>query len=339
MDTEIELAPADARRIPSGPGPTGLPQIGGRDIHQAVTDRIIAALEAGHIPWQRPFASYGKASRHHNPVTGTVYKGINELLCWLAAWQYGFRSTRWVTVRWVMDEGRKKGVRLRKLTGADERSTGQKATVVIYYGKREKGVIDENGEPDTVEMHFLKSYLVFNIDQLDGVPDDWIDEDLTPATPELQRDVVDEFLDATGAKFSYGGNVACYRPRSDEIIMPHFLKYLPGCDGNLETALTVFNGTRFHELIHWTGAESRLDRLKDALSKRSGYAKEELVAELGAAFLSARYGYESVIAHASYIGEWLKALKGDRRLIVQAASAASKAVDYLDNLVNPKETL
>lgn len=328
--TEAEGGPEILPEVPS----TGLPMATGRDVYQAVTDRVIAALEAGHIPWSGGWASYG-TGMPQNIVTKSRYKGINVILCWLAAWEHSFTSNHWVTARWVFDEGKKKGIRLRKLPGSEDGKTGQKVTTIVYYGEGKKTIETPDGGTDEDSFRFLKSYSVFNLDQLDNVPDEWLD--LIPPTADVDRtrDEVDDYVERTGARILYGGARACYSLSLDEVRIPHYLDFLKaGRDG----ALARFNGTRFHELVHWTGSADRLHRLGEAMESRGGYAREELVAEMGAAFLSARFGYDTITRHAGYLQGWLAALRNDKRLIVKAASDATKAVEFLDALQpQPKE--
>ena len=309
---------------------TALPDIQGRDLYQGITNRILAALEQGRIPWARPFPSYGKAAVHGNPVTGSTYTGINTLLCWLSAEVNGFRSSRWVTLRWLFEEGKKKGMALRRLPDAPEGKTGQRTTTVVYYGSIAEKVETEAGEEDVLERRFLKSYRVFNLDQIEGVPDDWIDDIENIPDVDRRRDEVDEFIDATGARVLYRGLTARYRLGPDEIWVPKWVHFLKGQGGNIEPALAQFNGARFHELVHWTGEASRLNRLDGVLGNRAAYAREELVAEIGAAFLNTRFGFDTILSHASYIGHWVDLLRADKKAIVRAASAASKAVEFLD---------
>ena len=307
-------------------------------LYDRITQRVIAALEAGTTPWARPWAT--RDGGPNNIVTGHTYQGINVLMLWMEAAIRGYRSDRWITARWLFNEGMKQGMKLRRRPGFEEgQKTGQHTAMVIYWGKRKaKGddtVSDGEAEKDRFHGVFAKSYGVFNLDQVDGVPDEWIDDAITVGAPPMTS-AAERFTANLGARIDVGGNHASYSPQLDRIRMPAYDRFLEKQAAGVE-AETHYWGTLFHELTHWTGHASRLNR--DGITgerNRRAYAYEELIAEMGSAFASARFGYDAIQAHASYVDHWISALKRDNRLIVRAAAAAQRAVEFMDNM-QPKE--
>lgn len=281
-------------------------------IQQIITDKIIAAIEAGTPPWRQPWtggASGATLPLRHN---GEPYRGINVLVLWAAASRMGYVSDKWMTFNQAKDLG-----------GCVRK--GERASKVLKYGTIEKE--DEAGEEKAIS--YLKDYAVFNADQIDGLPAEYYRE---PA--EAGRDLgtrpnaeLDGFFGATGARVETTTEPrAYYRPISDHIHMPP-----------VETFHTVagYYATLAHELIHWTGAKHRLDRL-GRFSDRKAYAFEELVAEIGNCFLCARLGLAPDFGQsAAYAAGWLSAMKSDNRAIFRAASEAQKAVDFILTLCEP----
>ncbi|MEO0380920.1 MAG: zincin-like metallopeptidase domain-containing protein [Pseudomonadota bacterium] len=276
-----------------------------RDIHQEITDKIIKELEAGTPPWKRGWTKKtGGLSGLPLRVTGQPYAGINVLLLWGAAADAGYSAPHWMTFK----QAKELGGCVRK---------GERGTGIVFFSTfiRE----DDNGEDQ--KIGFLKNYTVFNVEQIDGLPEKWtwtgtdeIDEGTRPVED------VQAFFDNTGAAIGHGGNRAFYSKRSDSITMPPIKAFHSAQD---------YYGTLAHELIHWTGADHRLERLKNTAEKDQDYAFEELVAELGACFLCAHIGCETNLPNsASYIGGWLKRLRDDKRFIFRAATAAQKATEY-----------
>ena len=285
------------------------------DIYQTVTDRIIAELEAGTVPWVRPWdpsktcAVAGSVDLPVNPTTGNAYSGINILLLWLSAAENGWPTQRWMTYR----QAQAVGAQVRR----GEASTQiVKAGTFTPKGERE-AARNEDRDPNAVP--FLKSHRVFNIAQIDGLPGDL---DATLPAPDLS-DVegrVRAILDGLGVRLVVGTARACYIPATDVIQLPSPDAFYDPID---------WNRTALHEGGHATGAKRRLDRDLSGWFGGEDYAKEELVAELTAAFSCARLGIRPTVRHANYIGAWLAKLRDDKRCIVQAASAASKATEYL----------
>ena len=285
------------------------------DIYQTVTARIIAELEAGTVPWVRPWdpsktcAVAGSVDLPVNPTTGNAYSGINILLLWLSAAENGWLTQRWMTYR----QAQAVGAQVRR----GEASTQiVKAGTFTPKGERE-AAWNEDRDPNAVP--FLKSHRVFNVAQIDGLPDGL--ETTLPA-PDLSD--VDErvrtILDGLGVGLVVGTARACYIPATDVIQLPSPNAFHDPVD---------WNRIALHEGGHATGARHRLDRDLSGWFGGEDYAKEELVAELTAAFSCARLGIRPTVRHADYIGAWRAKLRDDKRCIVQAASAASKATDYL----------
>lgn len=274
------------------------------DMYQTVTDNIIRALEAGVKPWVCPWTGNGADSGlPANFSTGTAYSGINIMLLWSSAAEQGYTDPRWLTYKQAAEQGGQ----VRK---------GEHGTTIIYYKMLEK----ENEAGETEHIPMLKTFTVFNVQQIDNLAAEYA------ALPAASFDPIEkaEALTArSGAKITEKGIQAFYRPSTDEIYLPERFRFNNAAD---------FYATQLHELIHWTGAKSRLNREKGGKYGSDKYAFEELIAELGCAFLMADLGITGDVQHESYISSWLKALNDDKRFIFKAASAASKAHRYLREL-------
>lgn len=293
------------------------------DVYTRITNRIIEDLEQGVRPWLKPWtagpgANVARPLRHN----GEAYSGINVILLWSEAVARGFRSPIWMTFRQALELGG----HVRK---------GETGSMVVYANRITKTEEDETGVEVESEIAFLKAYTVFCTNQIDGLPDRFY-----PVTPaELPADAradrierPDAFVAGTGAEIRAGGNRACYVPSVDRIDMPPYASFR---DTETSTAAEAYYATLLHELIHWTAPTHRCNR---ELGKRFGdhaYAREELIAELGAAFLCADVGItpEPRADHAAYIASWLTVLREDKRAIVSAASFAQKAADWLHRKV------
>lgn len=274
------------------------------DMYQTVTDNIIRALEAGVKPWVCPWTGSGAASGlPTNFSTGTAYSGINIMLLWSSAAEQGYTDPRWLTYKQAAEQGGQ----VRK---------GEHGTTIIYYKMLEK----ENEAGETEHIPMLKTFTVFNVQQIDNLAVEYA------ALPAASFDPIEKAEALTvrsGAKITEKGIQAFYRPATDEIYLPERFRFNNAAD---------FYATQLHELIHWTGAKSRLNRGKGGKYGSDKYALEELIAELGCAFLMADLGITGDVQHESYISSWLKALNDDKRFIFKAASAASKAHRYLREL-------
>ncbi|MEB8265684.1 ArdC family protein [Klebsiella grimontii] len=272
------------------------------DIYQTVTDNIIAALEAGVKPWSCPWQRVdGMSGLPSNYATGAAYSGMNIMLLWSSASEQGFKDSRWMTYKQAKAEG---GL-VRK---------GEHGTTAIFYTTLEK----ENDDGETNYIPMLKTFTVFNVEQIDGLP--LSDEVVCPAETFKQLPRAEALFRNSGATIIEKGQNAFFAPSTDEIRLPERCLFADAAN---------FYATSLHELIHWSGAKSRLNREMKGKFGSEGYAFEELIAELGSAFLMADLGIVGEVQHESYIASWLKALKNDKRYIFKAASAASKAHRYL----------
>ncbi len=283
-----------------------------RDTYSQVTDTIIRQLEAGTIPWFKPWQNNDSASFAfpQNATTGKNYQGINIVLLWSANQEKNFCSHEWATFKqW---SGKKETIR-----------KGEKGTMIVYYDTLEKEV-----EGELKNIPFLKSSYVFNRTQLQS----W--QPLPPVStrPFIERLLaIDAFVDNTQAIIEHDHGGAYYMPSLDKILMPYSYSFI---DTPTRTRQEAYYSVLGHELVHWTGHSKRLDRTKGKKFGDQAYAAEECIAELGAAFLCAELEItaEPKGDHASYIANWLKVLKDNKTFIVKAASEASKAVGYLKEL-------
>ncbi len=280
-------------------------------LYREITDKIIAELEAGCVPWIQPWgmvAAKAALAMPRNAATGRRYSGVNVLILWIAAIEGGFTGQGWLTFRQALGLGGN----VRK---------GEHGTTVVYADRftpdKERERAARDGETPG-SIHFLKRFTVFNRDQCDG-----LDGDDTPPAPrgaDLILPEVEALIAASGADFRIGGDQAFYLPAHDRIHVPHLSQYHNPIN---------WHRTALHELSHWTGHPSRLARGLCTDFGSSAYAREELVAEISAAFCCATLGIIPTVRHADYIGNWLEVLRGDDHAIVRAAGAASKAADFL----------
>lgn len=285
------------------------------DLHQQITDIIIKQLEAGTVPWQKPWIGHDQPilGIPKNFVTENRYRGINILLLWGSAMNKGFTTQEWATFK----QWSQKNERIKK---------GEKGNMIVYYDTIEKEV-----DGEIQKLPFIKTSVVFNRCQLASYkpPEDETTLKTVPLIEKIAH--VDSFVTNTGAHIEHKENRACYIPSADQIQMPAPEAFVdtPAC-----TATEGYYSTLLHELTHWTGSKERLNRLNAKKFGDENYATEELVAELGAAFLCAEFEITSSpqANHASYVASWLKALKENKHCIITAASEASKAVSYLQGM-------
>lgn len=281
------------------------------NLYDEVTRKIIAELEAGRFPWVQPWDASAAAGPGlpRNALTGRRYSGVNVLLLWGAAIEGGHASQHWLTFKQALEAGGS----VRK---------GEKGTTVVYADRfipeTEKARAVERGE-DAKAVPFLKRFTVFNIAQCEGLrPGLAVDP-----VPLPEREIIphaEALIAATGADIRIGGDKAYYSPSGDYVQVPP----QPAFRDQINYYRTVF-----HELSHHSGAKHRLNR---DLSGRFGsrpYAREELCAEISAAFICAALGIVPTVRHADYVGSWLEVLREDNRAIFRAASQASKAADYI----------
>ena len=294
------------------------------DFYKEVTNKIIAALENNTRPWVQPWDGgiLPIPMRHNN----RLYQGINTLILWQAASEGGYNSPYWMTFKQA------------KLLGGNIKK-GEKAATIFYASSCTLGNNEEedkqkersgqnlalNQEQKSIYKKFMKSYKVFNANQIDGLQEKYYKvlstENNTKELEKLPR--LEEFVKNTKANIKHGGIRAYYRESSDHIQMPEM---------KLFKNSNAYYSTLCHELTHWSGSKERLNRnLGGKRFGDNGYAMEELVAELGAVFLCSLLGInpDAREDHAPYIASWLKVLKSDKRAIFNAASLAQSASNYL----------
>ncbi|MDQ0333547.1 antirestriction protein ArdC [Mesorhizobium sp. YL-MeA3-2017] len=288
-------------------------------VYARITDRIVADLERGVRPWVRPWSAANAAGRITRPLrhNGMPYQGINVVLLWSETVARGFASSTWMTFKQSLELGG----HIRK---------GESGTMVVYASKVSKTETDDNGDDVERTVPFLRAYTVFCVDQIDGLPEQYYKPATSAlSTPPAQRIArADAFFANTGATIRHGGDKAYFAPSLDLIQMPPFESFR---DAESYTA------TLAHECVHWTAPAHRVNRDLSRYSRdRSERAREELVAELGACFLSADLGIvpelEPRADHASYLASWLEVLSNDKRFIFSAAAHAQRAVTYLHGL-------
>jgi antirestriction protein ArdC len=286
------------------------------DVYAEITNRIIEQLEKGARPWIKPWTATHAAGPITRPLRhdGKPYAGVNVLMLWMEADRKGYAAPIWMTFR----QAQELGGHVRK---------GEHGTQVVYANaitKTEHN--DATGEDEETRIPYMKSYHVFNVEQIDGLPGHFYAKtDRQGPLPE-RIDRAEAFLANTGARVEHGGDSAVYFPDLDFIRLPPLEAFRDA---------ESYYATILHELGHWTRHPSRLNR--DFGRKRwgdAGYAMEELVAEIGSAFLCADLGLslEPREDHAAYAASWLKVLKSDKRAIFTASAAAQKAVAYLHSL-------
>ncbi|HDX8864296.1 TPA: DUF1738 domain-containing protein [Klebsiella michiganensis] len=272
------------------------------DIYQTVTDNIISALEAGVKPWSCPWQRVpGMSGLPSNYATGTAYSGMNIMLLWGSASEQGFNDSRWMTYKQVQAEGGQ----VRK---------GEHGTTAIFYATLEK----ESEDGEIVQIPMLKTFTVFNVQQIDGLP--LTTETISPDATFDPLQEAENLIRKSGANIIEKGQNAFFQPSTDEVWLP---------ERHLFSDAANFYATGLHELVHWSGGKKRLNREMKGKFGSADYAEEELVAELGSAFLMADLGIVGEVQHESYIASWLQALKNDKRYVFKAVSAASKAHSYL----------
>jgi antirestriction protein ArdC len=293
-----------------------------QEIIEQVVNQIIEEIENGTLPWCKPWKTgsaglnlggFALPLRH----TGEAYRGINILSLWCAASAKGYRARHWMTFRQAIE-----------LKGCVRK--GEKATGIIYADVSRKTEETPDGETVEKSFAFLKAYSVFNAEQIDGLPEKFYAKTPAPAPAEIIEEPKEvlvipgqEWLDTVPAVLRHGGDRAYFSPSQDFIQMPQAEAFKSG---------QAYTSTLIHELTHWTGHKSRLDRLEHKRWGDDHYAFEELVAELGAAFGCANLGLVPAIRedHAPYLSHWLKQLKADPKALMSAAAKASQAIDFLD---------
>jgi antirestriction protein ArdC len=286
------------------------------DLYTRVTNAIITDLEKGVRPWLQPWNAEHAAGCITRPLRagGQPYKGINLLMLWTSAMTQNLTAPIWMT----FNQAKELKANVRK---------GSKGSLVVYADRITKTETTESGEENERDIYFMKDYTVFNVEQIEGLPPHFYATATPPQIDPVQRnEAADQFFANTRADIRHGGNQAYYAAQPDYVQMPPFVSFKDA---------ESYGSTLAHEMTHWTKHPSRLNR---DFGRRKfgddGYAREELVAEIGAAFLSCDLGItpEPRDDHAAYLDHWLKVLKDDKRAIFQAAAHAQRAVDFLHGL-------
>jgi antirestriction protein ArdC len=286
------------------------------DIYQKITDQIVCELEKGVRPWLKPWNAEHATGRITRPLRGNgiPYQGINVLMLWSAAIEKGYAAPVWMTF--------KQATELKANV-----CKGERGSLVVYADKIVHTETDTaTGEEAERAIPFMKGYTVFNVEQIDGLPEHYYAKP-APRIDTIERiDRAEGFFAGTRAIIRHGGTMAYYNVTQDFVQLPPFESFRDA---------ESYYATLAHETTHWTRHKSRLDR--DFGRKRfgdEGYAMEELVAEFASAFLSSDLDLTPELRedHASYIASWIKVLKDDKRAIFTAASHAQRAADFLHGL-------
>ncbi len=300
------------------------------DLYQQVTDNIIAAIEQGTLPWRKPWRTdrnWNDSVMPQNGTTGYLYSGVNVLLLWLAAEERGFHSHRWLTYKQA------------EAAGGHVRA-GETATLAVFFKPWDKQIEDANGKPQFDEqgnplktrIPMLKPLYLFNVAQCDSLP-----ETVVGAAPAAETDTeseqvgaktqacVNTLIEACGVRVEQVyQDRAYYSLGRDQIVVPQVQQFESRAD---------YWSTLLHELVHSTGHAKRLNRAGITSSTRAFgdpvYAFEELVAELGSAFLCAQLGVFGNVQHDSYLEHWLRVLREDKRALFRAAKQAREASEFL----------
>ncbi|MCW2318526.1 antirestriction protein ArdC [Rhodoblastus acidophilus] len=275
-----------------------------RDHYEELTQTIISKLEAGVMPWRKPWdaSKCAAANSPMNPTTGRSYRGINALALAMAPYSFTSGDPRWCSYK----QADQRGWQVRK---------GEKGTIIFFYKKL--NIKDENQEDRTIPL--LRAYTVFHASQIDGIPEFIAPEANKPVIERIAD--VDLILKASGVRVEIGGDRAFYRPATDHIQMPPEQAF---------EDMPAWAATVIHELAHASGAKQRLDRDLTGRFGSSAYAREELRVELSSVFVANALGLPcDAPNHASYLKSWLDVLKADKREIFRAAADANRIAEWI----------
>lgn len=285
---------------------------GRASLYDEITNKIIAELEGGRVPWVQPWgtsAAKAPLAMPKNAATGRQYSGINVLILWGAVIEHGFPGQSWLTFRQALSLGGN----VRK---------GERGTTVVYADRftpeDERQRARETGE-EAQAIPFLKRFTVFNSAQCENLPEEIVTT-APPPEPGLIEPKVEALIEATGIDFRIGGDRAFYVPAHDYVMVPPPQAFFEPIN---------WHRTALHEMSHASGHPSRLARDQSGSFGTKTYFVEEVVAELASAFCCASLGIVPTVRHADYIGAWIDTMRADNRVIVRAASQASKAADWL----------
>jgi antirestriction protein ArdC len=280
------------------------------DLYQTVTDQIIAMLEAGVVPWRSPILGRSKAGHPKNLNTGKKYRGVNVFLLAFTAYAKGYGSSYWLT----FNQAKERGGNVRK---------GEKSSMVFFW-KQYETTDRETGEP--VRVPVLRYYNVFNAEQIEGIetPDAVTFEPLDFHPIDSAEQIAANYRSGPAVHHD-GGQQAFYHPFTDTVHMPEQTRF---------ASVEEYYSTLFHELSHSTGHSNRLDRKLNTAPPPFGssdYGKEELIAEMSAAFLCSFAGIQPTVItnQAAYVSGWLEHIKADKKLVISAAGQAQRAADWI----------
>ncbi len=301
-------------------------------IRKQITDQIIAALESNLVPWRRPWRSPKNGGRPTSVSTGRPYSGVNPLLCELHALKHCFQSQWWGTFRqWESLGGRIK-------QRPSHVKSGEWGCRIVLYKPISKRVVDDAGQENEERFFILKTFTVFNIDQVEGVQLDRFRVSHNEGEVVLPKyDEAERLIHATQSEIRFGGDQAFYslptpagswphHVSGDYIMMPHREQF---------ESVEAFYETALHELSHWAEVRTNWDR------EKHGYPMGELIAEMASCFVSSQLGIPGTELgnHAAYLANWLEAMRGDPSYIFKASTQASKTADYLLSFVRPAEPI
>ncbi len=300
-----------------------------KDVIEKVQNDLLSLMDELGTNWTKPWIEqYGRFGKFHNPFTKIQYSGINSFILGMETKDRGFNSNEWGTFKNWSDAGYK----IKK---------GERCTQIIFGRKvlhESKTQTDENGDPLSYNYFCNKTYQIWNADQIEGYKSEYI-----PKVKMQRSDIerlanVEQFVKNTGATVHHGGNRAYYTPTFDEIHMPESSQFKKT---GKTTAQENYYAVLLHELTHWTGHKSRLNRLKHKAFGDNAYAFEELIAESGSAMLCTTLGIMSEPRpdHAKYLNNWKQGIKDNPNAIMSAFSMATKVVDYLEDLQDKKESV
>lgn len=287
-----------------------------RDVAGAITEKILTALCEGVMPWRKPWDGARVGVSLPRRVTGEPYRGVNVIMLWLASVAHEYRSPYWLT----FNQARKLGAFVRR---------GERGEVVIYYGARVRRDGEAEAAPNETLARFLKSYIVFNANQIEGLPSYFHSAPIFDAAPAA--DVHEAWFQRLEIERTLSRDIACYIPSRDMIAMPPIAAF---------DSSDAYAATLNHECVHATAAPHRVGRDLSKRFDRAAYAVEELIAEIGAAILGAHLGMAPghIADHSAYIESWMKVLEHDKRAFLFAAAQAQNAVDWLlDKSPAPEE--
>lgn len=287
------------------------PQAERRDIAAEITNLIIAKIEAGTAPWMRSWSGAGGTGGRPLRHNGEAYSGINCLYLWAVGADAGYGSPYWMTYK----QAEALGAQVRR---------GETGSLSVFFNAVSKTDTDAaTGEEHSRLIRFMRHYIVFNCDQIDGLPPHFTpNAEPQVIEPSARQAAIDAFFAAIPADIRHGGNQAFFSPTYDFVQVPHKAAF---------KTQDHHASTLGHEIVHWSGGPTRLAR---TFGKRFGddaYAFEELIAAIGQSLICAELDLPADLHdnHASYVAHWLKVLKGDKTAIIHAASKAEQAVRYL----------